>query len=447
MFSEGQVIAGKYRLNKLLGQGGMGAVWGATNELISRRVAIKVLLPEIANHPEVLQRFFNEARICGSIRHPGIVDVLDLGKAENGSPFIVMEMLEGEPLSAQIERRKRLLPSEVLPVVRDVARTLALTHQRGVIHRDLKPENIFLHRLATGQTIAKVLDFGISKVAAPEGAMRLTRTGTIFGSPAYMSPEQASGEGEMDFRTDIYSLGVVLYEALSGQLPFMDQNYNTVIVNIVVKTPPDITTLVSGIPSELASVVQKAMAKDRKQRFQTMEELAISIERLLPSVRDFDRAILEAGGGPAEFENRKSFAGKAFAHTVAAPGTNPPGQARKAWIAPVIAGAVLLMAGIVAAIFMLKREPAPIDEPVAHVVETSSTAAQSTTPVITAATVASTSVVPATATPDGTGSANPASKASSSASGTKTSPSAPKPSGGSTAPKPGKDGGLIYFGD
>lgn len=447
MFAEGQVIAGKYRLTKLLGQGGMGAVWGATNELIARPVAIKVLLPEVASHPESMQRFFNEARICGSIRHPGIVDVLDLGRAENGAPFIVMEMLNGHPLSALIERRKRLLPSDVLPVVRDVARTLALTHQKGVIHRDLKPENIFMHRLETGQTIAKVLDFGISKVAAPEGAMKLTRTGTVFGSPAYMSPEQAAGEGNIDHRTDIYSLGVVLYEALSGQLPFTDQNYNTVIVNIVVKTPPDITSLVPGIPGELASIVQKAMAKDRSARFQTMDELANRLDKLLPSLKDFDKAILDAWGEAADAQNRKSFSGKAFAHTIAAPATTSPGQTKKTWVAPAVGGAVIVFLGTGVALAVLAmRDHSSDHAPVSVDITDSATPSAQTVEPAPSIVPADTSAEPiATTLPSGvtTGTSKP----TTSASAAKTSPSAPRPTSSQVAPKPKKDGGMWEWGN
>src|SRR5262249_52471813 len=156
--------------------------------------------PQIAGDPVALQRFFNEARICGSIRNPGIVDVLDLGCAEDGSPFIVMELLEGESLENKLEREGRLLPSVILPIVRDIARTISLAHQRDVVHRDIKPGNIFLVRGLPGQTQVKVLDFGISKVLTPGNNMKATRTGSVIGSPLYMSPEQALGREAVDRR-------------------------------------------------------------------------------------------------------------------------------------------------------------------------------------------------------------------------------------------------------
>jgi hypothetical protein len=157
----------------------MGVVWAARNEAISRDVAIKVMLPRIAEDPVALQRFFNEAKICGSIRHPGIVDVLDLGRAADGSPFLVMELLEGESLDDRLNRVKRMPPSVILPIARDVARTIAMAHKRGIIHRDIKPANIFLHRASTGEEIVKVLDFGISKVLAPEFETKTTHTGAV----------------------------------------------------------------------------------------------------------------------------------------------------------------------------------------------------------------------------------------------------------------------------
>src|SRR5262245_5718356 len=159
VFAPGNIIAGHYRLIRLLGGGGMGVVWSAKNEAISRDVAIKVMHPQIAGDPVALQRFFNEARICGSIRNPGIVDVLDLGCAEDGSPFIVMELLEGESLENRLERERRLPPSVILPIVRDIARTISLAHARDVVHRDIKPGNIFLVRGESGQAQVKVLDF------------------------------------------------------------------------------------------------------------------------------------------------------------------------------------------------------------------------------------------------------------------------------------------------
>src|SRR5262245_61541308 len=219
MFAPGNLIGSRYRLLRLIGQGGMGAVWAAKNEAIARDVAIKVIRPDvIARDPTALARFFNEARICGSIRHPGIVDVLDLGRAEDGSPFLVMELLSGRSLE-NLLIAGRIQPLEILPIVRDVARTIALAHAQGVVHRDLKPANIFLHAMPTGEVVTKVLDFGISKVVV-RGARGRSVDDAVVGSPAYMSPEQAEARTEVDGRSDVYALGVILFQAMSGRFPF-----------------------------------------------------------------------------------------------------------------------------------------------------------------------------------------------------------------------------------
>jgi serine/threonine-protein kinase len=263
----------------------MGVVWAAVNESFGREVAIKVMIKEVAAaDPTAIERFFTEARICGSIRHPGIVDVIDVGKTDEGAPFLVMELLDGDSLDTVFHRAGTVRPIDMLPIIRDVARTLGLAHEKGVIHRDIKPGNLFLHRLPTGQVVAKVLDFGISKVSNASASKTKTQTGTVVGSPAYMSPEQAGGRMELDGRSDVYALGVILYEAFSGRLPFMEENYNALIIDIAVREPPPLGTLVSGLPKPVLELVKATMTHDRDLRIPNAAALADRIEATLAAL-------------------------------------------------------------------------------------------------------------------------------------------------------------------
>ena len=186
--------------------------------------AVKVLLPQFSHDREVVVRFFNEAKASGRVRSPSIVEILDLGQAEDGSPFLVFELLEGEGLDEMLRREGIIAPELALELLVGVAKALEQAHAHGIIHRDLKPANLFITKSNAGTPIAKILDFGISKVFDTGHNFTLTRTGTVVGSPAYMSPEQAQGETDIDSRSDVWSLGVILYEALTGEHPFCDDN-------------------------------------------------------------------------------------------------------------------------------------------------------------------------------------------------------------------------------
>ncbi|HZO16902.1 MAG TPA: serine/threonine-protein kinase, partial [Polyangiaceae bacterium] len=205
----GEILDGKYRIVRLVGEGGMGAVYEGENTRIKRRVAIKVLHTAVAEKLDVVQRFEREAQAAGRIGSEHIVEVLDLGNLPSGERYMVMEFLEGEDLTARIKKKKRLPPQEVVPIMAQVLEGLAAAHDAGIIHRDLKPDNIFiLTRKAGRADFVKILDFGVSKFSALDSDMSMTRTGAVMGTPYYMSPEQAKG-GQIDGRSDLYSIGVV----------------------------------------------------------------------------------------------------------------------------------------------------------------------------------------------------------------------------------------------
>jgi serine/threonine-protein kinase len=263
----------------------MGSVWAARNELTDRDFAIKFLLADLAQNKEALQRFFLEAKACGQIKHPAVVDVYDMGQAEDGAPYLVMELLEGEGFDQRLARAGVIRPPEAAAWIAFVARGLEEAHMRGLVHRDLKPGNIFFAIDSRGDVVPKVLDFGVSKATnARDGEFARTQTGAVLGSPAYMSPEQAQGDTDIDGRSDVWSLGVILYEALTGQVPFDAPNYNALMVAIMAKPHTPVRELNPAIPPELSAVIDAALAKDRAQRIGTARELADRLEGVVAKI-------------------------------------------------------------------------------------------------------------------------------------------------------------------
>ncbi len=282
----GQVIEGKYRIIRLLGEGGMGAVYEGENLRIHRRVAIKVLHAGIAENIDAVQRFEREAQAAGRIGSDHIVEVIDLGNLPEGDRFMVMEYLDGESLSQRIHGRGRLSPWEAAPLMVQMLEGLGAAHGAGIIHRDLKPDNVYLLRSKAGRDdFVKILDFGISKFSKlnKDSGMSMTRTGAVMGTPYYMSPEQAKGSKEMDHRSDLYSAGVILYEATTGQVPFNAETFNELIFKIVLDTPAAPQQLVPGFDPSFASIIQKSIAREQNDRFQSSQEFAEALQGWLAS--------------------------------------------------------------------------------------------------------------------------------------------------------------------
>ncbi|AUX47049.1 uncharacterized protein SOCE26_085610 [Sorangium cellulosum] len=281
----GDLIQSRYRLVKLLGAGASGSVWAAKNELIDRDVALKVMRPDVAEDAVALQRFFNEAKASGRVRSPSIVEILDLGQAEDGSPFLVFELLIGEGLDEWLRRERTIEPETLVEIFTGLARALDMAHQQGIIHRDLKPANLYIHRNHQGELIGKILDFGISKVMEKEHNFALTRTGCVVGSPAYMSPEQAAGREDIDARADIWSLGVVMYEALTGTLPHQAPNYNALMVRILSKDCDPIAARNPGLPPRLCQIVDACLRREREDRIASAGALAKELEAVRRELR------------------------------------------------------------------------------------------------------------------------------------------------------------------
>jgi len=283
----GTVLAGRYEVVRRIGEGGMGAVYEAKHALIGKRVAVKVLLEKFHAKSDFVARLLQEARLASSIGHQNIVDVTDFGTTDDGRSFVVMEFLDGESL-ADLERREAPLPIErSLRIARQAASALGAAHAKGIFHRDVKPENLYLVRRGDADFV-KVVDFGISKAVKPGGddgaeAYRLTHTGLLLGTPLYMSPEQARGDEDLDHRADIWALGVLLYECLTGEVPFRANNYLQIISQVLTHEPlsPSRLRPELGIPDAVDAVVMRAMEKDRARRYQTMAELEEDLERLL----------------------------------------------------------------------------------------------------------------------------------------------------------------------
>jgi serine/threonine protein kinase len=365
----GDVLAGKYRVERLIAQGGMGAVFAAQHTILNQRVALKLLLGELRESQEAAARFLNEARAAAQIRGEHVARVLDVGQLPDGTPFMVLEYLEGSDLASLLAQRGALAVTEVADYALQALDALAQAHAAGIVHRDLKPANLFLARRHDGTSVIKVLDFGISKNLAPLGETPrgLTQTRALMGSPEYMSPEQLRTPRAVDTRTDIWSLGVILYELLTGKTPFEGPSVSELFVQILEATPLAVHELRADVPAELEAAIARCMSRDPGARFATVQDLAAA---LLPFASEPLRATIAAreslAGGSVVSSRAGDEAGKAVA--VPAPrvtssppwaNTQLPARRRPPMAALVIAGAAGLVLVLVVLTTQLGRANRP----------------------------------------------------------------------------------------
>ncbi len=292
---EGDILAGKYRVERVLGVGGMGVVVAASHIHLETKVAIKFLLPEMLNSREAVARFAREARAAVKITSEHVARVFDVGVLENGAPYMVMEFLEGGDLAAWLDQRGRMSIEQAVEFLLQACVAVADAHGLGIVHRDLKPANLFCVRRTDGRLLIKVLDFGISKVtqfSASGPGTSVTKTSALMGSPLYMSPEQMQSSKSVDAQTDLWAIGIILFELLAGQTPFMGESLPEVVLNIATKPPPSLREFRPDVPDSLEAVVFRCLQKDPKDRYRNVGELAVALLPFAPQAKGSVERIL-----------------------------------------------------------------------------------------------------------------------------------------------------------
>jgi serine/threonine protein kinase len=280
----GDVLAGKYRVDGILGAGGMGVVVAAHHLQLDERVALKFLLPEASLNEEAMTRFAREAKAAVKIKSEHVARVIDVGTLETGAPYIVMEFLEGRDLAAWIHEKGPLRIDQAVEFLLQACEAIAEAHSLGIVHRDLKPANLFVVRRNDGVESVKVLDFGISKFAgsAAQGEMAGTRTSVVMGSPYYMSPEQMRSAKDVDPTSDIWALGIILYELLSGQTPFVADTFPEICIKVATEPPPPLRQVRPDVPAGLQAVVARCLEKERRDRYQDVADFAFALQEFAP---------------------------------------------------------------------------------------------------------------------------------------------------------------------
>ena len=364
----GAVLAGKYRVERVLGAGGMGVVVAAHHIQLDTRVALKFLRPEMLSNPEAVARFVREGRAAVKFSSEHVARVLDVGELQSGAPYIVMEYLEGGDLATWLRQRGPLTVEQAVEFVVHACVAVAEAHGLCIVHRDLKPANLFCVRRPDGQLYVKVLDFGISKASDPTTTgVAMTKTSAIMGSPLYMSPEQMHSTRDVDTQTDIWALGVILYELMAGRVPFDGETTTEIAVKVVMQAPPPLRAFRADVPPQLEAVVMRCLEKDKRNRFANVAELALALAPFAPkrareSIGRIAGTIQAAGMSVSELSMPPSApvprAGAASG-TIAPVGTTTPGGSRAlrkaAVFASVLAAAMLVAA---AATVLVHSRPA-----------------------------------------------------------------------------------------
>ncbi len=329
--SVGDVVARKYRIDRVLGEGGMGVVVAATDTQLDRRVAIKFLLPEALGSPDIVARFSREARAAAKIRGEHVARIIDVGELDTGAPYMVMEYLEGSDLAERIRSDPAISPSDAARYVLQACEALAEAHAAGIVHRDLKPANLFLAQQPDHSVSVKVLDFGISK--APVGTGGITSTQAVMGSPHYMSPEQLVSAKHVDPRSDVWSLGIVLYEVLVGSPPFTGDTMPEIVAKILQSPLPSLRALRPDAPAELEQVIARCTAKDPIARFGDVAELARALVAFAPdAARSAERATRILGrSGAQPTDGRRSTDDVASSPSSATDGARSEVRSHAAW--------------------------------------------------------------------------------------------------------------------
>ena len=452
----GDVIHGKYKVERVIGEGGMGLVVAAKHLTLDRSVALKVLNQKSQESQEALERFTREARAAARIQSEHVGRVLDVDAMPGGAPFIVMELLDGHDLSEEIRRNQRVPVEKAVAFMLQACEAIAEAHASGIVHRDLKPANLFLSKSASGNQMVKVLDFGISKITRREEAgsitanKALTNPTSMLGSPLYMSPEQMKASTEVDARTDIWSLGVILYELLSGRSPFDANTIPMICAAVLSQTPPPVGVVLSQmgvntpIPDGIERIVQRCLQKDPEKRYRDIAHLARALSPFAPEQGKItlerisklkDEQGMPAASPASVFPPASHREGSL---TITSWGTPPPSPARK-FLPLAIAGGVVAVIGVAALVVTLGKAE---KSATAAVSDLPPTTAVATTAVATATPPPTPLTVTASASAPPVGTESAAASASVSASALVTTPVRPPPGGWRKPPEKGRTVGF-----